>query len=130
MKIHSFAEAKRKMDELTSGLDEIRQFLTMADEKITAVNMLKGVGSDVAAPAKHQAQPSGAPASWADRVFQVFKETGKPMFQKQAMERYEQMGLPMPDDKKELYRQISGAMSYLAKRKKTLVKTDEGYRLA
>ena len=128
MKITNFEQAKRRMDELSSGLVELRQFLDFAHSSISAVNLLKGDQDAVNKP-EPQVKSNGAGQSWADRVMQVFTAYKKPMFQKEAMTHFDTLGLPRPADDKAFYRGISGAIAYLTKRKGLLVKTEDGYTL-
>ena len=126
-KIQSFAEAKQRLDEIESAVSDLRHFMDKAYNAIAAVDMLKG--GHITVVQKLELEKNGATSSWADRVLDVFRMVGKPMMQKEAMKQYERTGLPAPEDRKELYRQISGAVAYLANRKGLLVKTPEGYKL-
>jgi len=123
MKIQNFDECKRKVQELSDGLNQIMQFLDSAHATIKAVKILKG-----APPAGEMRSGNGIPGTFAEKVIQVFQRAGKPLMQKHAMALYREMGWPGPPDK-ELYRAISGAIAYLHKRKGVLVKTEAGYKL-
>jgi hypothetical protein len=123
----SFHEAKQRLSELRNSIAELDAFMTFADDAISKVNTLKGSGKDAVA---HQAAPSPAPATWGERVIEIFNQSqNKPIMQKQVMELYQQTGWPMPPEPSDLYRAISGAIAYLFKKKGVLEKTDEGYRL-
>lgn len=127
MKISNFDQARRRLDELTSAINEIRQFLDVADRTISAVNVLKG--THAANPPLVVVRTLSMPKTGIDRVYQIFKEVAKPMMPKQVLELYEQKDWPRPENRQEFYTMISGCISYLTKRKKVLIKTDEGYGL-
>ena len=123
--IKSFAEAKRRLTELKDSITELNAFLEFADDAISKVNTLKGSSADASTM-----QATRAPATWGERMIELFKESeNKPIMQKQMMEMYERTGWPMPSDRGDLYRAISGAIAYLFKKKGVLEKTDKGYRL-
>lgn len=124
--IKSFAEAKRKLEELDRLTAEVRQFLDMADNTISAVNMLKGEGVGTRTQTHSNVV---APTSWADRVLEVFKQAVEPMKQKEAALKYAQTGWPRPEGDRELYTAISGAIAYLFNKKQLLVKTERGYTI-
>jgi hypothetical protein len=66
----------------------------------------------------------------SDRVIKIFKDAGKPLMPKQAVEIYISHGWPRPENDRELYTAISSTMSYLTKRKSIMEKAPEGgYRL-
>ena len=123
--IKSFEEAKRRLAELSDSIAELNAFITFADDAISKVNTLKGSAAGTSTP-----QATRPPATWAERVIELFKQTeNKPLKQKQIVELYKITGWPGPTDASELYRAISGAVAYLFKRKGVLEKTDNGYRL-
>jgi hypothetical protein len=123
--IKSFVEAKNALAEVKSAIAELDAFLTFADDAISKVNTLKGSSGGASV-----AQATRAPATWGERVIELFKQSeNKPIMQKQVMELYQQTGWPMPADQADLYRAISGAIAYLFKKKGVLEKTPEGYRL-
>jgi hypothetical protein len=124
MKIKSFSEAKAHLKELSDGIEAIREFLELADNAISAVDMLKGVSKST--PIRQDVR---VPSSWADRVIAVFKQSNRPLMQKDAVDAYEVTGWPKPNNRKDLYQAISGAISYLHKKRGILNKTEEGYTL-
>src|ERR1017187_2330241 len=104
MQIQSFEQAKIRLKELSDGIKEMRDFLDMADDAISAVNTLKGGTS------KRPARPANgekAPASMTDRVLQLFQEANKPLMPKEALTLYATKGWPRPEDDRQFYLKIS-----------------------
>src|SRR5258708_34952637 len=117
--IKSFADAKQRLAELKNSIVDLDAFLTFADDAISKVNTLKGSTNGAnAQPATH------APATWGERVIEIFKQTGnKPLMQKQAVDRYLEIGWPVNGDTADLYRNLSGAIAYLPKKKGGLARS-------
>lgn len=110
---------------MQNSIADLEAFLTFADDAISKVNTLKGYANGASV-----SQTSKAPATWGERVIEIFKQAeNKPIMQRQVVDMYGRTGWPMPADPGQLYRALSGAIAYLHKKKGVLIKTADGYQL-
>jgi hypothetical protein len=121
-KVENFNEARRCLENVKESLAALGQFLVITENTFAAVNRITGRTNEVPSTAT---VPGNVPASWNERVVEIFKMAGKPIRQKDAVERYRELGWPRSDSK-DLYGKISGSFAYLFHKKGRLDRNEDG----